>query len=56
MLFGIRKHFFQKIFSVQYCYNSKNITPPWKLEILLFRHFPKLKIAYFNGINPFNFF
>jgi len=33
----------------------KKISPPWKPEIQLFRHFPKLEIAYFNGENPFNF-
>jgi len=26
-----------------------------KFNISLFRHFPKLKIAQFNGKNPFNF-
>jgi len=51
MPFGNRKKIFLRIFSV---HNSKNITP-WKPEIQLFRHFPKLKIAYFNGNNPFNF-
>jgi len=33
----------------------QKISPPWKPEILLFRHFPKLKIEYFNEKNPFNF-
>jgi len=33
----------------------KKISSPWKPEISLFRHFPKLKIAYANGKNPFNF-
>jgi len=32
----------------------KNINPQ-KPEIELFRHFLKLKIAYFNGKNPCNF-
>jgi len=27
----------------------KKISSPWKPEIQLFRHFPKLKIAYING-------
>jgi len=27
----------------------KNISPPWKFEIRLFRHFSKLEIAYFIG-------
>jgi len=33
---------------------KKNIAP-WKPEIKLFRHFPRLKIAYFKGKNPFDF-
>jgi len=31
------------------------ISPLWKPEIQLFRHFPKREIAYFNRKNPFNF-
>jgi len=33
----------------------KKISPLWKPEIELFRHFSKLKIAYFNRKIPFNF-
>jgi len=33
----------------------KKISPLWKPEIQKFRHFPKLKIAYFNGEKTFNF-
>jgi len=54
MPFGNRKkNILEKLF-VQYCHNSKNITP-WIPEIEVCRHFPKLETAYFNGKNPFNF-
>jgi len=33
----------------------KKISSLWKPEIRYFRHFPKLKIAYFIRKNPFNF-
>jgi len=33
----------------------KKISPFRKPEIWLFRHFPKLEIAYYNGKKPFNF-
>jgi len=44
---------FYGIFSVQYCYYLKNITPleTWNL---IFRHFSNLKMVYFNGKIPFN--
>jgi len=32
----------------------ETISPLWKPEILLLRHFPKLGIAYFNGKNHSN--
>ena len=38
--------------SVQYCHNLKKYHPS---DIKLFGRFPKLKIAYFNGKNPFDF-
>ena len=31
------------------------ISPLWKSEIYLFRHYQKLKIPYFKGKSPFNF-
>jgi len=33
----------------------KKISPLWKPEISLFRHFPRLKIAYFNRKKNFHF-
>ena len=33
----------------------KKMSPLWKPEIWIFRHFPKLKIVYFNGKKSFQF-
>jgi len=54
MPFGNRKKYFRGSFQFSIVTIQK-ISSPWKPEILLFRHFPKLKIAYFNGKNPFHF-
>jgi len=40
---------------IQYYYNSKIITPLETLNLIMIRHFPKLRIAYFNGKIPFPF-
>jgi len=34
----------------------QKISPLWKSEIQVFRHFPDLKIAYFKGKKSFEFF
>jgi len=54
MPFGIRKKYFRGSFKFSIVIIQK-ISPLWKPGISLFRHFPKLKIAYFNGKNPLNF-
>jgi len=54
MPFGNRQKYFRGAFKFSIV-TIQRISPPWKPEIELFRHFPKLKIAYFNGKNPFNF-
>jgi len=48
MPFRNRKKYL-RIFSVQCCHNLKKYHSLCKSEIQLFRHFPELKIAYFNG-------
>jgi len=47
MPFGNRKKYFRKSF--QFSIVIKKISPLRKPEISILRHFPKLKIAYFNG-------
>jgi len=54
MLPGNRKKYFRGSFQFSIVTIQKK-SPSWKPEILLFKHFPKLKIAYFNGENPLNF-
>jgi len=54
MRFGNRKKYFRGFFQLSIGTISK-ISPLWKPEIELFRHFPKLKNAYFNEENTFNF-
>jgi len=54
MPFGNRKKYLRGSFQFSLATIQKNISPCIP-EIQLFRHFPKLKIAYFNGKNPFNF-
>jgi len=48
MPFGNRKNYFRGCFQFGIATIQK-IPPTWKPEISLFRHFPKLKIAEFNG-------
>jgi len=48
MPFGNRKKYFRESFQFSIVTMQK-ISPPWKPKIQLFSHFPKLKIAYFNG-------
>jgi len=48
MPFGNRKKYFRGFFQFSIVTILK-ISPLWKPEIQLFRHFLKLKIAYFNG-------
>jgi len=59
MPFGNRKKYFREssdIFKRSSVLSKfKRYHPPWKPEIQLFRHFPKLQIAIFNGKNAFNF-
>ena len=47
-----KKHILEDLFSS--VLSVWKISPLWKPEILIFRHYPKLKIAYFNRKNPFN--
>jgi len=54
MPFGNRKIYFRRYFQFS-IFIIKKISPLWKSEIQLMRHFLKLKIAYFKGKNPFNF-
>jgi len=46
--FGNRKIYLRGPFQFNIVIILK-IPPLWKPEIKLFRHFPKLEIAYFNG-------
>jgi len=48
MLFGNRIFYFKGSFHVSID-TIKKISPLWKPKISLFRHFPKLRIASFNG-------
>jgi len=54
MPFGNRKTYFRESFQFSIVtIKKKKISPLCKPEILLFKHFPKLKIAYFNGEKSF---
>ena len=48
MPFGNRKFYLGGSFQFSIVTIQK-MSPLWKPEILLFRHFPKLKIAYYGG-------
>jgi len=52
MPFSNRKIYF--IGSAQLSIVTIKISPLWKPDIYLFRHFLKLKTAYLNGKSPFN--
>jgi len=54
MPFGNKKNILEDIFS-SVLPQFKKYHPPWKHQISLFSHFPKLKIAYFNGKKSFQF-
>jgi len=54
MPLGNRKDYFRASFQFNIV-AIKKISPVWKPEILLFTHFPKTEIAYFNGKNQFQF-
>jgi len=54
MPFENRKKYFRGSFQFS-SVTIQKISPLWKPDIELFRHFPKLKIAYLIGKNPSNF-